>query len=297
MINHDISRDIVIPPDPDRPRDRAIVWRSDAFRDLEIMRATFVTHAFGRHTHDEYAIGLIERGTQIFAYRGQDRASSAGEVVVLQPGEVHTGHAATRSGYTYRMFYPPPVWMERAAEELTGRRGGLPFFPEPIIQDVELASRILTFHHALEDPTARLTRDALMLSVLTRFVARHSAPHSEPKQPSREPAAVRTARTYLEEHSDEDVSLDDLAAMAGLSPFHLVRTFRAATGLPPHAWLDQLRVRHARRLLREGMPIAQVAATAGFADQSHLTRRFKRLVGVTPGQYAAGSKIVQDSAP
>jgi AraC-like DNA-binding protein len=195
------------------------------------------------------------------------------------------------------MFYPPPVWMERAAEELTGRRGGLPFFPEPIIQDVELASRILTFHHALEDPTARLTRDALMLSVLTRFVARHSAPHSEPKQPSREPAAVRTARAYLEEHSDEDVSLDDLAAMAGLSPFHLVRTFRAATGLPPHAWLDQLRVRHARRLLREGMPIAQVAATAGFADQSHLTRRFKRLVGVTPGQYAAGSKIVQDSAP
>lgn len=102
------------------------------------------------------------------------------------------------------------------------------------------------------------------------------------------------AREFLEANAEQDVSLVRLAAVAGLSPFHLVRVFREAVGLPPHAYLDQVRVERAKGLLSAGLPIARAAAEAGFADQSHLTRRFKRLVGVTPGQYRAGSKNVQD---
>src|SRR5205085_7810988 len=108
--------------------------------------------------------------------------------------------------------------------------------------------------------------------------------------------AVNRAREYLAEHYAENVSLNRLAAIAGLSPFHFSRLFSEQFGLPPHAFQTQLRVLWAKALLLQGWPIPHVASQTGFADQSHLTRHFKRLVGVPPGQYQSGSKNVQDAA-
>jgi AraC-like DNA-binding protein len=106
---------------------------------------------------------------------------------------------------------------------------------------------------------------------------------------------VQQVRAYLEAHYAANVSLEQLAALTNFSSFHLVRVFRTAIGLPPHAYLTQVRLRHAKRLLAAGLPIAQVAAEIGFTDQSHLARHFKQLAGVTPGQYAQGRKNVQDT--
>jgi AraC-like DNA-binding protein len=105
---------------------------------------------------------------------------------------------------------------------------------------------------------------------------------------------VQRARDYLDQHYAENVTLDDLAAAASLSPFHLLRVFRRTVGLPPHAYLTGVRVRQARRLLLADLPIADVAAQTGFADQSHLSRHFKRIVGVPPGRYRQNSKNIQD---
>ncbi len=93
------------------------------------------------------------------------------------------------------------------------------------------------------------------------------------------------AREYIEAHFDEDPSLARLASLCSTSPFSLTRSFKAATGLPPHAYLDGVRLRHARQLLDQGEPIASVALAVGYTDQAHLTHRFKRLYGITPGQY------------
>jgi AraC-like DNA-binding protein len=105
---------------------------------------------------------------------------------------------------------------------------------------------------------------------------------------------IDRVRSYLEERYAENVTLDDLARFVNLSPYHLLRLFRQQTGLPPHTYLTQVRVRRARSLLRAGVPIAETALQVGFTDQSHLSRHFKRTVGVPPGQYARASKIVQD---
>jgi AraC-like DNA-binding protein len=101
------------------------------------------------------------------------------------------------------------------------------------------------------------------------------------------------AREYLEDNLGRSVPLEELARLANLSPFHLARVFRDEVGMPPHAYQTQARLGCARSLLLRGWPPARVAQETGFADQSHLTRRFKRLVGVTPGRYAEGSKNVQ----
>jgi AraC-like DNA-binding protein len=281
--------------EPDRPMDRAHLWREPALSNMELLHATFVTHAFGRHAHDEFAIGIIEQGTQIFSYRGEHRLATIGSVVVIEPDEIHTGHAATDEGYRYRMLYPDPQWIQQARAQIAGRNSSLPHFPAPIVSDASLASAIRDLHRTLERPSSRLAREVLFLSVLTNLVERYSVDPPTPSPTRPEHAATRLARDFIEGQYADDLSLDALASLVGLSPYHFLRVFRREIGLPPHAYLDQTRVRHAKRLLAEGTAIADVAALTGFADQSHLTRRFKRLVGVTPGQYQRGSKNLQDS--
>jgi AraC-like DNA-binding protein len=150
-------------------------------------------------------------------------------------------------------------------------------------------------HSAFERPASGLERQASLLGLLTLLVERFAEGRAAPPRPGAERRAVARAREYLFEHYAENVSLDELARVANLSPFHFSRVFAGELGMPPHAFQIQLRVERAKALLRDGWPIPQVASHTGFADQSHLTRHFKRLAVVTPGQYAQNSKNVQDS--
>jgi AraC-like DNA-binding protein len=194
------------------------------------------------------------------------------------------------------MFYPSVEQVRMAAEEIGGSSRTDLYFPHPVVRDDRLAATMRQLHNALAEPAPRLERESRLLTVLVAVVRRHAAERPPARATGAEPRAVTWAREFLEANAAEDVSLAQLAEAAGLSPFHLARVFREAVGLPPHAYLDQVRVERAKRLLAAGLPIARAAAEVGFADQSHLTRRFKRLVGVTPGQYRTGSKIVQDLA-
>ena len=129
----------------------------------------------------------------------------------------------------------------------------------------------------------------------TRLIAEFSEQHISFDSFNRKPVSVKKACDYLIEHYAENVFLEQLALLAGLSPFHFSRVFSEQIGMPPHAFQTQVRVARARTLLLEGWSISEVAARTGFADQSHLTRHFKRLVGITPGRYQQNSKNVQDT--
>jgi AraC-like DNA-binding protein len=139
-----------------------------------------------------------------------------------------------------------------------------------------------------EDP---LEQDALIVDGLSLLVMRHAIAIGGPRTPLRGGGAIKRARDYLEAHHAEPVRLDDLARIARLSRFHLLRQFNRDVGLPPHAYLLQLRIGRAKDLLSRGVPAGQVAHDVGFADQSHMHRYFKRFVGVTPGCYASGMTL------
>jgi len=136
-----------------------------------------------------------------------------------------------------------------------------------------------------DEQVARLEKETLFLEMFSRLISCHTYNPQPSGKAGREHAAVRRVIDYLDSHFDEDLSIDTLAGIAYLSPYHFIRTFSGQTGLTPHAWLMQLRARKAKELLGRGLPIAEVAAQTGFADQSHLSRSFKRLLGYTPGQY------------
>lgn len=263
--------------------ERARFWRDPALGDLDLLTARYVTHSFAPHFHEGYAIGVIEQGAETFRYRGQTEVAPAGHVVIVNPGEIHTGSAASLSGWTYRMLYPSVALVTEAAREVLGRSAGTPFFPRAVVHDPAIAARLAQAHRAIEGVPQVLDRETALLLTLADLVRRYA---DFPQQPARlgdAPRAVARARELLGADLADDLSLTDLAQAVDLSRFHLVRLFQRHIGLPPHAYRTQLRVQRARTLLAQGVSIAEAAVAAGFADQSHLNRHFKRIYGVTPG--------------
>lgn len=270
-------------------RESATYWQDASLGNLELLKASFVTHAFAPHTHEGFAIGVIETGAETFTYRRRLRVAPANSVVLINPGEMHTGEALTTDqGWRYRMLYPDAPVLQRAASEVMGHSVGVPFFAEPVVHDAHLARLLLHLHAAIEAGESQLERESRLLWTMAQLVARHADDRPSVRAARADQDMVARARAYLQQHLSENVTLRDLSDVVNVSACHLLRVFRNAAGLPPHAYLTQLRVSRAKVLLREGLPIADVAATLGFTDQSHLNRHFKRIVGVTPGQFMRG---------
>ncbi|MCA1944158.1 MAG: AraC family transcriptional regulator [Desulfovibrio sp.] len=250
---------------------------------VELLRAAYRTQRFDRHFHEEYALGVIEGGALRFRYLGQTMIAAAGQVNLVVPGEPHDGHAALPHGWAYRMFYLAPRVVDAASAELRPRRTA-PHFAAGVLEDPILAARVRQTHLLWEASAASLlARQTALLEMLTLWISRHAeAPGAAPRL-GHEGGAVARARALLQERFAEDLSLDDLAGHVGLSPWHLVRVFKARHGLAPHAYLVQVRLARARALLAGPDRLADIAAATGFADQSHLTRLFKARFGLTPG--------------
>lgn len=274
-------------------RERVKLWRLPELGNVDLMHATYITQTFPRHSHEGFAIGAVECGALGFYYRGENVVAPAGAVNLANAGEPHTGHAAAETGWTYRMFYFDAHILGKAASEMRGRPGDIPFFKAGVIHDDSLARIVRTLHMNLEEGSlSRLERESRFLWMLTHLIARHADAPPPLQAVGRESRRVRLAREVIEAHYSENIPLARLAALTGLSAFHLVRVFRGETGLPPHAYQTQVRINKARALLQKGWTIATTAFEVGFADQSHFTRCFKHITGVTPGLYR---KIVQNS--
>jgi AraC-like DNA-binding protein len=262
------------------------IWR-DPHLKVELLHALYTTHAYPRHVHDYYVICFIEKGVQSFSHRETKYITPPGGLIVLNPDEPHTGEAATPHGFEYRAIYPTVEHMQAALFELAGRRcQDIPFFPAVRLDNPQLAGWIRDLHLALINDTSPLERESRFLWVLTQLISRYADARPLQRAVGRAPGAVRQACRYIDDRYAEGVTLTELAAQVGLSPYYFLRVFRQEMGIPPHAYLESVRIRQAQRLLAEGFPPIQVAYEVGFSDQSHFTHRFKRFIGVTPGQYA-----------
>lgn len=270
-----------VPEQFDQPADRAEFRRAVGHEGVELYRAHIVHHRFSPHIHDGYGLGVIEAGQERFDYRGREHLAPAGAIVLMQPGELHTGGAASPQGWRYRMMY-----LDEAA--LCAHLGGAPawrFESAVWRDDIRRATAMAHAMTALWHAQAGSAADAALASVLA-LLAPLAADHRI--EPSAVPAGARPFQSVVDAlHADflREWRLNELAALAGLSPFHFQRAFKAAYGTSPHQWRIALRVAEAKRLLARGVPAAEVAAAVGLVDQSHLTRRFAGMYGVTPARY------------
>jgi AraC-like DNA-binding protein len=187
-----------------------------------------------------------------------------------------------------------PSFVTEVESELLQCRGSLSNFQSSLISDPDTLELFLKLHQSLERSVTRLHYETLMLGFFTQLSRHVKQKSCNAGMTGGERIAVKHAIQYLQVHYDQAVSLRDLATLAKMSPYYFHRVFCRATGVPPHAYQIQLRIIRAKLLLRR-WPIASVAAITGFVDQSHFTRLFKCIVGVTPAQYANNGKKVQDT--
>jgi AraC-like DNA-binding protein len=261
---------------------------------LELIEAVHRRPRFARHAHPTYALGVVRWGANRFRYRGAFHTAAAGTLCTVTPDEVHSVEPAGDLGFAYRCIYPSVALLGAAAEALGGKRLTRTLALPPVIDDAK-AARLLHSLFEAEDGTPRLAREGRLLALLARVVARHAMRPVALRVRVPPAAAIARARDYLAAHCSENVALARLAAVAQLEPFALLRGFARAYGLPPHSWQLQERVRLAQALLRAGVAPAEVAAAAGFSDQSHLNRHFKRLLGFTPGRYGHAQRAAREA--
>ncbi|MWA10807.1 helix-turn-helix domain-containing protein [Streptomyces sp. BA2] len=257
---------------------------------LDLLTARFDRHRYAPHYHEEFTVGVCVGGSEVIDYRGGRLDVGPGSIVVLAPGEVHTGGPGRQGGYAYRAMYPAPHLL--ADGTLTA-----PNFRDPVLNDPELAAALRRAHTELSggpgpldslnplNPLDPLETESRLPWLLTALARRHGGARL---LCDTVPGADRIARAVRDRLADELLappSLAELAAPLGLSRYQLLRAFRTSTGMPPYAWLAQHRVTRARGLLDAGLRPAEAASLVGFADQAHLTRWFRRVLGVTPAAY------------
>lgn len=266
-------------------QDSARVWVHPTAPSVNLMRARFVTHAFGQHSHPTFSIGVVQRGTEQLRIGARTELVRSGGIALINPDVVHTGRPVDPHGWTYRVLYPP---VELLAD-IAGTDA--PWFGQQFVYDSDAVGALLAAHRASEAGD-RLTSSTLLRTALGYLLMKYGEPRPPPPSPAAGSRQVEAARELLCERLVDAPSLDELAAAVGSGRFALVRAFRERYGLPPHAYLIEQRLRRACELLDQNVPPGMVAAQTGFADQSHLTRHFRRRLGVPPGQYRR--KNVQD---
>lgn len=262
--------------------DRVLFWPER--EGVSVTAARFVRHRFRPHTHDTLMIGLIEAGTKGFARERAAHVAGPGSISVVNPGEMHTGQRLSGQELRYRALYVPPLLLGMVGEE-AGPTTDEFSFAAGTIDDPAAYMSLLLAHDAVVRAESRLVRDSLLLEAIAELIHRHAVRPKTSARSGAVPRAVRDAQDILRSRFSEELPIKEVAAATGLSAFHLMHAFRRAIGLPIHAYQTQLRVEAAKRLLARGLVPAQVALEVGFADQSHLTRRFKDLVGTSPSRY------------
>ncbi|WP_058912555.1 AraC family transcriptional regulator [Entomohabitans teleogrylli] len=243
---------------------------------VELYHAHISRYAFEPHTHEAFGIGAIEYGAERFRYRGACHVAAANSLVMMNPDELHTGEAETADGWRYRMIYLEPEMLQ----QLTGEANW--WFSDVVRHDPRRARQLLNLINGLWHTPDLLAQQSMLLNLVEtiRPCARQGK-----TLPSEAPHRFDRVREYLHDNYMQPISLQALADVASLSPWHFQRQFKHHYHVTPHQMLMAIRLWRAKQFLSHGMAAAEVAAATGLTDQSHLTRAFTRRYGITPVRY------------
>lgn len=232
-------------------------------------------------------MGIIEQGCMGFHHENGTYLVPPGSISLVNPGTMHTGYPQAEQGWTYRNFFIDPSIFQEIMTLTTGTEI-VPHFPYPVITDTQISKLLIKAHISLESSPIRLERETLLYEALSLLIRKYATAKVLGQEPTICHPGIRRACNLIEDTYQKDLSLDDLAEAANLSRYHFLRTFRKQTGLSPHTYLLQVRANRAKQHLSGGATISETALNCGFCDQSHLTRRFKKIYGITPGRFLAG---------
>lgn len=270
-----------------QPAATAVDWarfQPGALEGVTLMNAHFTRHTFERHSHSTYSVGVTLSGVQTFHCAGALHASLRGDVILFNPDEAHDGQRGTQEGFGYAMLYVDPQVMHECRDPGAGIDAAL-HFSAPVVRDRAMGAALLRAIRAAGQAQEALRAQELTRGALTRLLQRHGERVVRDAARPAGAARMERVRDFLCAHYGQDITVDALAREAGLSRVHLTRAFAQHFGVPPHLYLNAVRIHRAQEAMRSGTPLAEVADGCGFADQSHFSRRFKGSVGLSPGAW------------
>lgn len=269
------------------PVNRTRYWCDRHIHGLSLLHADFTAHDYPPHSHDAFVVAITEHGGSIIRSRGTEEEAHTSELFVFNPAEPHAGRMGTSRRWHYRSLYLTRQAIDEVARIL--EVADLPYFLANKIVDPDLVAGFSALHRALETDCDPFLERERLVAAFGGLFARHGGVRHDAGGAADHPALVRTIE-LMRARFAEPLLLDDLATEAGLSSFQLISLFKRRTGLTPHAYLTQLRLGAACRLMRRGTRIADAAADTGFYDQSALTGHFRRCYGITPRQFVQAAR-------
>jgi len=264
------------------PLDRATFRSSPMFGGIDLMSARFVRHSFAPHSHDELMIGVMHAGVKSFRCGSARTYAAPGDLVVVNPGEMHTGERGRGRELAYAALYIPAPAL---ASMLARSRGDGTIIKKTVIDDPDLWHWLDQAQGLAMAGHDTAGAEEAMICGISLLFERYGSSQLIQTEASC-PKAVDRAVEFLHARACDHISLEDASRASGVGLFHLIRLFQKHLGLTPYSYLTQVRIAKSRQLLRLGEPVAQVALDVGFADQAHFTKRFKQFTGTTPALYA-----------
>ncbi|WP_432139414.1 AraC family transcriptional regulator [Streptomyces sp. bgisy154] len=261
-------------------RQEVTAWRPRVPGVTEVFHARFTEHAYPMHVHDAWTLLIVDAGAVRYDLDRHEHGTPHDTVTLLPPHVPHNGSPATPDGFRKRVVYLDTGVL---GEYLVGAAVDRPDLRDPLLR-----RRVGQLHTALARPGGELEAESRLTLVAERL--RDSLRPARRTTPPRDPVLARRLRELLDARVRDGITLAEAARLVHAHPAHLVRAFSAAYGIAPHQYLTSRRVDLARRCLLDGLPPGEVATAAGFYDQAHLTRHFRKVVGVTPGRYRAPQK-------
>lgn len=268
---------------------RTVFYDSDL--KMEAYRFEGIMQKFPNHFHDYYVIGFIEKGQRYLLCKNQEYIINPGDITIFNPRDTHTCEQTNGKTLDYRCINIQPDIMRQTVFEITGREY-LPCFTQAVLYRSELASSLRELHIMISEGEADFKKEELFLFLVGQLLQECSdaTPVNSLKEPT---SGIKAVCDYLESNYTKTITLDYLSALAGLSKYHFLRSFTNQKGITPYSYLETIRISNAKNLLEQGIPPIEVAFQTGFSDQSHFSNFFKKLIGLTPRQYA---RIFADSS-
>lgn len=261
--------------------DRHSFWHDPALPFIEARAVQDGRHVcYDKHSHPHFSIGAITGGHSHYLNQRSRQEVGPGSLVLMNPEEVHACNPIADQPWSYLMFYLDTDWL-RSQQEEAGLGSEFRPFDMTASRDPLLYQGLQHLHHQLVQAPDPLAREVACHLFSRQLLARLTPARWD----DRPPQHLQRAAELMQDDSASPLSLSQLSTVAGLTPSHFVRAFSQHYGMTPHAYLLDRRIRHARTLLKQGQPLAEVALASGFADQAHFQRQFKRRVAATPGQY------------
>ncbi len=260
-------------------------WRSEQLFDIDFACYTLSQHHFSKHFHDHYVIEFVLTGADDFFCAGKTFTAVSNQLVLINPGEIHTGNTVDQTRLKYFSLNPTFQHLKTIAGQC-----GVPIpadfnFPQTVVDNPVLAIKFASLYEAFQTDRSILCKQENLVDCISTLLSFSSEKKEHTACPGKDDARIHLLTDYIRVHYMDDICLQQLATLVSLNPFHMLRIFKKATGLSPYEYLLVIRVEQARHLLQAGCKVEQAALDTGFYDSSHFNRIFRKIAGMSPISY------------